>query len=323
MQRSPSSNNTRFTKTKDINPFRPKQVLNEIFLLLQQSHAAVKQFLTKSGSDNSKRENLCRHELYAVNGSLQQAWSVLAVLAMVLISVIFPATATAQPEEIDPMPVKVKGLVLSLEDEVPVPNAIIMNMRTKVTISADLQGRFTMDVLNIDSLEISSLGFSKSIARIPANYNEMNVLIIYAKPIRFSLPDVNVKGEQRKVNLDGVPVAKENKIAPELRGDAYNKKPPVIAAISAPASVLQYYLSKSEREKRETRKAIVTEREWERVSQIYNKQLVMELTGLNNAEADYFMIYINAKGLLSEIRTEYDARNIIKEQFKLYQQQGH
>ena len=228
-----------------------------------------------------------------------------------------------QSDEVDPMPVKVKGQVLNLEEESPVPNAIVMNMRTKTTISADLQGRFLMDALNIDSLAVSSLGYSKGVARIPANYNEMNVLVVYLKPVRFSIPDVNVKGEQKKVNMDGVPVGKANDLPPELRGDAFDKKPPAIAAVLAPASFLQYHLSKSEKEKRETRKAILSEKQWETISQLYNKDLVMKLTGLNSAQVDYFMMYINGKGLLSQMRNEYDVRNIIKEQFKLYKAEGH
>lgn len=226
-------------------------------------------------------------------------------------------------DDIDPMPVKIKGQVLSLEDESPVPNAIVINLRTHTMITADLQGRFLMDALNIDSLSVSSLGFSKSVAHIPANYNEMNVLIIYAKPIRFALPEVNVAGQQKKVNMDGVPVAKKNDLAPELRGDAYDTKPPVIAALLTPASFLQYHLSKSEREKRETRQAIVSEKKWEMLSQYYNKKLVMELTGLNNAQSDLFMIYINCKGLLNQMSGEYDVRAIIKEQYKIYLAEGH
>lgn len=250
--------------------------------------------------------------------------AVVHTTAFLFLFLFFSISAFSQSnDDIDPIPIKLKGRVLNLEDETPVPNAIVMNMRTKVTISADLQGRFMMDMLNIDSLSISSLGYSKSVAHIPANYNEMNVLIIYAKPIRFSLPDVNVSGQQKKVNMEGVPVGKKNDIAPELRGDAYDKRPPVIAALLTPASFLQYHLSKSEREKRETRKAIVSERQWEVISQYYNKKLVMDLTGLNNAQADIFMIYINSKGLLNQMTNEYDVRNIIKEQFKIYLAEGH
>jgi len=123
-------------------------------------------------------------------------------------------TKAQEAEEVDPMPIKLKGQVLNLDDELPVPYAYILNFRMHSGVTTDEQGRFTMDMLNIDSLGISSLGFSKTTVRIPANYNEMNVLLLYAKPIRFAIPEVKVQGEQAKVNMDGVPVAKKVDIDP-------------------------------------------------------------------------------------------------------------
>ena len=167
------------------------------------------------------------------------------------------------------------------------------------------------------------LGFSKSTVRVPANYNEMNVAIFYAKPVIFALPQVNVQAKGAKVNMDGVPMGKKLDIDPQLRGDAYNKKPPVLAAVINPISFLQYYTSKREREKRETRQAIVTEKKWEFLSQYYNKELVMELTGLNEFQADSFMIYFNSKEIFNQLTTEYEVRNAIKEIYKLYLSEGH
>ena len=243
------------------------------------------------------------------------------VIFLVLFLSIFQLFA--QEEEIDPMPIKLKGQILNLDDEMPVPFAFVLNYRTHSGVTTDDQGRFTMDMLNIDSLEISSLGFSKTTVRIPANYNEMNLLLLYAKPIRFALPEVKVQGEQMKVNMDGVPSGKKLDIDPQLRGDAYNKKPPVLAAVFNPVSFVQYYTSKREREKRETRKAILTEKHWEILSQYYNKELVMELTGLNDSAADDFMFYFNSKEVLNHNSTEYDVRNAIKEQYKIYREEGH
>ncbi len=231
--------------------------------------------------------------------------------------------AQVELEEIDPMPIKLKGQVLNLDDEMPVPFAFVVNFRTHSGVSTDELGRFTMDMLNIDSLSISALGFSKTTVRIPANYNEMNILLLYAKPVRFALPEVKVQGEQQKVNMDGVPVAKKVDIDPQLRGDAYNKRPPVLAAVFNPVSFLQYYTSKREREKRETRKAMLTEKHWEILSQYYNKELVMKLTGLNDSAADDFMFYFNSKEVLDYTSTEYDVRNAIKEQYKIYRGEGH
>ena len=244
------------------------------------------------------------------------------VLLMIILFSAFQLRAQ-DSGELDPMPIKLKGQVLNLEDESPVPNAFILNFRTHTGVTADDEGKFMLDMLNIDSLSISSIGFTKTVVHIPANYNEMNVLILYAKPVRFSIPQVNVQGQQSKVNMEGVPVGKKSKIDPQLRGDAYNKRPPVLAAVFNPVSYIQYYTSKREREKREARQAIVTEEHWAELSQIYTKKLVMELTGLNDSEADDLMIYINSKGLLSHMSTDYDVRETIKQQFKLFKAERH
>ena len=318
------SSNLSYTGQRDINQFSRNQVLYRIFVLLYQSLAVMKQFTRKCSPYRSGLKNLPEGWFFQPKRQFLYFPAVVPTVAFLFFFLSLCGTAfSQQPDEIDPMPVKVKGQVLNLEDETPVSNAIVMNMRTKTTISADLQGRFLMDALNIDSISVSSLGYTKGVTHIPANYNEMNVLIVYMKPVRFSIPDVNVHGEQKKVNMDGVPLGKKNDIAPELRGDAYDKKPPVIAALITPASFLQYHLSKSEKEKRETRKAILSEKQWDVISKFYNKELVMKLTGLNNAQADYFMMYINKKELLGQMTNEYAVRDIIKEQFKLYTAEGH
>jgi hypothetical protein len=244
------------------------------------------------------------------------------VLLLVLFIVALQVFAQ-QADEIDPMPIKLKGQVLNLEDLTPVPGAFVLNFRTHTGVTTNGQGLFTMDMLNVDSLEISSLGYTKTVVHIPVNYNEMDVLLLYAKPMRFQLSGVTVKGEQAKVNMDGVPMGKKLDLDPQLRGDAFNKKPPVLAAVVHPASFIQYYLSKREKEKREARKAIVMERKWETLSQYYNKKLVMELTGLNDFEADMFMMYFNSKDILDEHSTEYEVRDAIKELYKIYKQEGH
>jgi ribosomal protein S15P/S13E len=228
----------------------------------------------------------------------------------------------AQEDEVDPILIKLKAQVLNMEDEMPVPYAFVMNYRTRSGVTTDDQGRFMMEMLNIDSLAISSLGYIKTTVHIPAKYNEMDVLILYARPVRFALSQVNVKGEKAKVNMDGVPIGEKVDIDPQLRGDAYNEKPPAWAALVNPASFLQYHLSKSEKEKRDTRQAIITEKKWEELSQFYKKELVMELTGLNDAKAEKFMIYFNSKGMLRMLSTEYDVRNAIIEQYEIYKKEG-
>jgi len=223
----------------------------------------------------------------------------------------------------DPMPIRLKAQILNIADESPVPYVFVMNLRTHSGVTTDEMGRFTMEMLNIDSLSMSSLSFTKMTAHLPANYKEANVQTFYLRPIRYAIPEVQVSGEQKKVNMEGVPVGKKSNIDPSLRGNAFNEKPPILAAFFNPLSFIQYYTSKKEQEKRDVRKAILTEKHWETLSELYTKKLVIELTGLYDEKADELMIYINSKGLLSQMSNEYDVRSCIKEQYQLFKAEGH
>jgi ribosomal protein S15P/S13E len=249
-------------------------------------------------------------------------WYKSLLWALLLFSVMsLSAQTNSDDEEVDPILITLKGRILNLDDESPVPYVSIVNFRTHGGTTTNEAGYFTMEMLNVDSLSISALGYSKMVAKVPAKHNPNDLLIIYAKPIRFSIQEVKVTGDKKGANVEGIPQGKKVDIDPQLRGDSYNKKPPVVAAVINPLSFMQYHLSKSERDKRETRQAIITEKQWETLSKYYNKDLVKELTGLNDDEAELFMIYFNSKGLLAQLKTEYDVRAAIVEQFKLYQKE--
>ncbi|MGD9931150.1 MAG: hypothetical protein AB7U05_14115 [Mangrovibacterium sp.] len=219
---------------------------------------------------------------------------------------------------IDPVLLHLKGKLVSKDDGLPVSFAHIVNMRTHGGTTTDALGRFSMEVLNVDSLGISAMGYVKEYVRIPHFHNEDSVLVIQARPIRYAIGEVKVTGEANKVNMDGISTGKPVNISPELRGDSYNSKPPWYAAIFSPASFLQYHISRREKEKREVRAAMISDQQWEYLSQFYNKDMVRSLTGLNDQEADKFMIYFNSKSVLTARSTEYDVREAILKQYELY-----
>ncbi len=238
-------------------------------------------------------------------------------LFIILAGFIFEAKSQ-DLEEIDPILISLKGRVVNIDDGIPIPYAHVVNMRTHGGTTTDARGYFTMEMLNVDSLGISAMGFKKEYHKIPPYHPEGTVYTINVKPIRFAISEVEVKGEANKVDMEGVGTGKPVDIDPELRGDAFNTKPPWYAAIFTPASFLQYHLSKREKQKREARKAIVSEARWQYLSQFYNKDLVMELTGLDEAEADSFMIYFNSKGILNQVNNDYQVREAILEEFDNY-----
>lgn len=241
----------------------------------------------------------------------------LVITLLIILKAASWSVAQNFDDEIDPMPIRLKAQIVNLDDGSPLPYAHVVNMRTHGGTTTDIEGKFVLDMLNIDSLAISAMGFKKIYIQIDPKHNENNLYIIRAIPIRFAIGEIEVKGEMQKPNL-GLPEAKPLNISPELRGDAFNKKPPILAALFNPVSFLRYYTSKSEREKRDVRQAIVSEDRWQMLSRYYSKEVVMNLTGLNEKEADKFMFYFNAKGILNYTSSEYQVRAAIIEQYKLY-----
>jgi hypothetical protein len=221
--------------------------------------------------------------------------------------------------DIDPILIHLNGKVLNREDGLPVPYVHVVNMRTHGGTTTDFRGNFSMEILNVDTLGITSMGFMKEYITIPPKHHPDSLFTIWLRPIRFAIGEVEVKGKSNAMQMDGISTGKPVDIDPELRGDAFNTKPPWYAAVFSPASFIQYHTSRREREKREVRKVMVDEKRWEFLSQYYNKDIVMELTGLDETEADLFMIYFNSKGMLNQTDNEYEVRDAILQQFKLYQ----
>lgn len=222
---------------------------------------------------------------------------------------------------IDPILIHLNGQVLNQDDGLPVPYVHVVNMRNHAGTTTNSQGRFSMEMLNVDSLAVSAMGFMKEYVHVPPKHHPDSLFTIWLRPIRFAIGEVEVKGRSNAISMEGISTGKPVDIDPELRGDAFNTKPPWYAAVFSPASFLQYHISRKERQKREVRSAIISEKRWEYLSQYYSKEIVMELTGLDEEEADSFMIYFNSKGILNEVNNNYQVREAILERFELYQQE--
>lgn len=218
---------------------------------------------------------------------------------------------------VDPILIRLKAKIISAADSSAVPYANIINNRTHSGTITNADGFFTLEMLNIDSLVVSSVGYQKSVIKVPYNYSGQNVLTFIMRPVNYALGEVRVQGDKPEVDL-GFETGTPTDIAPELRGDSYNEKPPILAALFNPISYWQYYLSRKERQKRDVREAIALEKNWEMHSKNYNKEMVMKLTGLNEMKADTFMVWFNSQNVLPYTSTEYQVRESIIEYFKIY-----
>lgn len=236
----------------------------------------------------------------------------------ILFLMLVTVSLHAQDEpDIDPVLIKLKARIISAGDSSAVPYANIINYRTHSGTTTNADGNFTIEMLNIDSLIVTSIGFEQKTIKVPANYTGYNTLTFIMLPSNYALGEVKVEGEKPKVDL-GFETGKPTDIAPELRGDAFNEAPPILAAFFNPVSYWQYYLSKKEKRKREVRKDMVIMKNWEMHSQNYNKEKVMMLTGMSDLEADSFMIWFNAQDVLPYLSSEYQVRASIIDFFHYY-----
>jgi len=220
-------------------------------------------------------------------------------------------------DSIDPILIKLKARIVSAADSSAVPYANIINYRTHSGTITNGDGQFTIEMLNIDSLVVTSIGFEKSIFKVPGNYTGYNTLTFIMLPSNYAIGEVRVEGDKPKVDL-GFETGKVSDIPTELRGDAFNEAPPVLAAFFNPISYWQYYLSKKEKRKREVRKEMTVQKNWELHSQNYNKEKVMMLTGMNDMEADSFMIWFNGQDVLPYLSSEYQVRATVIEFYHYY-----
>ncbi len=218
---------------------------------------------------------------------------------------------------IDPMLIKLQGRIISAADSLPVPYANIINNRTHSGTITNTDGRFSLEMLNIDSLIVTSVGFENGLIKVPSNYTGYGTITFTLLPRNYAIGEVDVAGEKPKVDL-GFEVGTASDIAPELRGDAFNEAPPIVAAFFNPISYWQYYLSRKEKRKRAVRREMVIQKNWEMHSQNYNKEKVMLLTGMNDLEADSFMIWFNGQDVLPYLSSEYQIRATVIEYFHYY-----
>lgn len=236
---------------------------------------------------------------------------------LLFVLLVFTFQGWTQDDIVDPVLIRIHAQIISAADSTPVPYANIINNRTHSGTITNQEGYFTLEMLNIDSLDVTSVGFMKFVVKVPSNYSGQDMLVFKMLPVNYALREVQVKGDKPKVDL-GLGTGKPTDIAPELRGDAFNEAPPILAAFFNPVSYWQYYLSKREKRKREVRKAMNLEKNWEMYSKNYNKDMVMKLTGMNESDADSFMVWFNAQDVLPYTSTEYQVRASIIEYFHYY-----
>lgn len=241
----------------------------------------------------------------------------MAVL-MLLFSKGIQIRAFCQPYFPEDM-VGVNGHLIDEATKEGVGYASVLNMRIRGGTITDANGNFSLQADPSDTLTFKSLGYKNKKIPVSGLIGKVDgVAIITLAPIRILVEQVDVQGAAPKVNMAGIPVGKPVGVPVELRSDYFASKPTVLTAIFRPISFLSYHLSKSEKEKRNTLSAIRSEREWQILSLVYNKEVIQRISGFSGDALDNFMLFCNAFNKLPVNANSYDVEKRIKELIKAY-----
>jgi len=210
--------------------------------------------------------------------------------------------------------VNVKGQVIDAITKEGVGYAQVLNMRVRGGTMTDAMGNFSIQADPSDTLTFKSLNYKDK--RVPVSEifsTENGKAKIALSPVRILLGQIEIAGTAPKVNMNGIPVGRSVSVPVELRSDYFASRPTALTAIFKPMSFLSYHLSKSEKEKRATLTAIHSERDWQILSLVYNKDVIKRISGLTGDALEDFMLFCNAYNKLPVNASSYDAEKRIRE----------
>jgi hypothetical protein len=216
--------------------------------------------------------------------------------------------------------VNIKGKIVSLESGETIPYAIVINPRVHGGTNANADGFFSIQILTDDTLIIRSMGFLDSKFILP-EFPPKELYTIKLTPVPVLLNEITISEKSNLKEKLGLPNAKPLDIPIELRGTAFNEKPPLLAAFFNPISFAQYYLSEREKQKREVLRIIKDDKQWDKFSTYYNLENIKRLTNLNGEEADKFMIYCNINNRLPFFASQMEIEFQIMDFYMKYQKE--
>jgi hypothetical protein len=212
--------------------------------------------------------------------------------------------------------VRITGQAVDSLSRESLANVQVLNFRVHGGTMTDSEGKFSIQADPSDTLTFKLLGYEERKIPVKEFIDGKENQKIALKVIRYAIPGVEVKGKAIHMNF-GIG-GKENPLPAELRSEDFASKPTLLSAVFKPLAFMHYKLSKSEKEKRAMIAAIYSERDWQILSLVYNKDVIQRLTSLTGDDLDDFMLYCNAYSDFRANATTYEVHKKIKELFDEY-----
>ena len=175
----------------------------------------------------------------------------------------------------------IHGIVVDATNGEPVPGVAIVCQYNNNGVVSNENGLFSLNISWSDSLVIMALTYENRVVKPPDSlFIKPGNYVLSLTPSQHLLGEIEVTGEER------IPIA--------LRSDVFKEKPKTMDFIFRPISVIYYYVSLRERNKRLLLRMIEQEELMAYYEHLYNSGVIAQYSGLSGRDLDYCIIYCNA-----------------------------
>ncbi len=185
--------------------------------------------------------------------------------------------------------------IIDASNHKPIYNAQSISYKTMLSFATDTDGilNFSFDI--DDSIKVFGLGYNPITIHSKEFLDIDSIATISLTRKTYMIKEVDVKTNEFNLHLpNDIKLGKHDDLpAIPLRGDDYNSAPSVVDAIFSPVSVAHYYTSKKEKRKREFRKLLNEETQQDKISNIYNAEIIKEVSEYEGDTLNKFIVYCN------------------------------
>jgi len=200
-----------------------------------------------------------------------------------------------------------KGVVMERGTTNRITSGEVVNKRTEGSVNTNDLGLFQIKVNLGDTLFVFKNEFANAEVVVQSNKD----LVIYLNRST-NLREVNIYGESKKQELDGMRQEYRNK------GSFYAGKPPLLSYLFTPLTAMYELFGRTPRNARHFGKFYSNELQQTEIDGFFNESIIKKHTDLKDKDLENFMLNYRPDYSVASKWTEYDAIKYIRDSYKKY-----
>ena len=216
-------------------------------------------------------------------------------LMLILVSICQSPAVFAQQEFV------LKGVLFQKQNAQRVSNALIFNLKKKITVASNDLGAFNIKASVGDTLKVFKKDFTEYIFTVA---DEKDVMLQLSPVIQ--LNEVRVVGQTKKQELE--------EVLRQYRGQGsiYNGKPPALSMVTNPLTGLYELFGKTPRQAKHFQEFAKNEIRETGIDKRFNKSLIQQVTDLKEEQILPFMDSYRPSFDQLSAWNDYDLINYVK-----------